>query len=348
MLVTLNAGLEGMNTFGMKVKADVLVEYESAEELVSFLGDDRFAAVRKKPYLSIGSGSNLLFTGDFHGTLLCSRIGGVSFSSSGEDTVLARVGAGVVWDDFCALAASEGLWGPENLSLIPGTAGASAVQNIGAYGREAADIIEEVVCLETDTLTTVRFSPHECRYGYRESRFKGEWKGRFIVLEVVYKLSRKYSPYLDYAHVRDSMIKVYGPEPECGYTPLEVRSCISDIRRSKLPDPSVKGNAGSFFKNPFVSAEKYMEIASSSPVPVPHFVNPDGSVKIPAAWLIDRSGLKGFRLGGAAVCETQPLVLLNDSGNAAPDEIIALENHVISTVRKNFGITLYPEVEHIR
>ena len=347
MLVTLNAGLEGMNTFGLKVKAGVLVEYESPEELVSFLTEGRFAAVRKKPYLCIGGGSNLLFTGDFQGTLLCSRIGGVTFLPSGPDTVLARVGAGVVWDDFCALAASEGLWGPENLSLIPGTAGASAVQNIGAYGREAADIIEEVVCLELDTLRTVRFAPEECGYGYRESRFKGEWKGRYIVLEVVYRLSRKYSPYLDYAHVRDSMAKVYGPEPEEGYTPLQVRRCISDIRRSKLPDPSVKGNAGSFFKNPFVSEEKYLEIAAESPVPVPHFINPDGSVKIPAAWLIDRSGLKGFRLGGAAVCATQPLVLLNESGEASPAEIIALENHVTETVRKNFGITLHPEVEHI-
>ena len=347
MKIVRDASLLPLNTFGMDVRCAVLIDYSSEDELVAFLRDDEYSEFRVGPLLSIGSGSNMLFTGDFPGVALHSSIMGIDFASNRDGSVTARAGAGVIWDDFCLRCAEEGLWGPENLSMIPGTVGASAVQNIGAYGREVSDIISEIVCLDTHTLQRCRIRPSECGYGYRQSRFKGEWKGRYIVLEVSYRLTRNYSACLDYSHVRASMQELYGPEPERGYTPSEVRGCICRIRSGKLPDPSVTGNAGSFFKNPFVDAGVFERICEKEGLVPPHYDAGEGLVKIPAAWLIDRCGLKGHRSGGAAVCESQPLVIVNATGTASPEDIITLENEVVDTVRARFGITLQHEVEHI-
>ena len=329
--------LSSRNTFGMKVSCAMYIEYTSVEELKSIL-----AEALPQPVFHIGGGSNLLFRGDFPGTVLHSAITGIDFHGDGDE-VIAEVGAGVVFDDFVAESCRRGLWGVENLSLIPGEAGASAVQNIGAYGVEAGDVIDKVFCIEDSSGKEVVFRASECAYGYRDSRFKHE-KGRYIVTKVTFRLTRRYCPSLGYGNIKAAL---EGRDLEA-LTPSDVRDAIIRIRREKLPDPAEIGSAGSFFKNPVISKEHFDRILASVPDgKVPHFDLPDGTVKVPAAWMIDTCGFRGAVRGGAKVFEKQPLVIVNDSGSASPEDIIALEDEVIAAVRDRFGVTLHPEVEHI-
>ena len=341
-----NYDLSGHNTFGMKVRCALYIEYETVEELQNLQWKEL-----PQPIMHIGAGSNLLFTGDFPGTVLHSAVKYMKFVDMGLDEVLMTVGAGVVFDDFVARCCEVGLWGAENLSLIPGEVGASAVQNIGAYGVEAKDIIAGVVCLDTTDWSKTIFKTPELAYGYRDSMFK-HCKGRYIVTSVLFKLTRKYSPKLDYGGVRAAL----EGRDLTALTPADVRDAIIGIRRAKLPDPAEKGSAGSFFKNPVISREHFERIeavvasraAAGSPAPsVPHFDLPDGTVKVPAAWLIDSLGFRGAVNGGAKVYEKQPLVIVNESGSATPEEIMALEQGIISKVWETYGIELHPEVEHI-
>ena len=348
--------LTKMNTFGMKVKARCFIEYDSVADLV----DIEFEELAR-PVLHIGGGSNLLFTDDFKGTVLHSKIDFIEILDTdrcaGEalsqetisSTVLVSVGAGVVFDDFCAWAAEEGLWGVENLSYIPGEVGASAVQNIGAYGVEVKDVIHKVYCYDTVEEEFVSFGVEECAYGYRDSIFKRpEIKGRYIVTHVVFALSREPQPRLDYGHIRDA-VSAAGEH----LTPSSVRKVIIRIRKEKLPEPSVAGSAGSFFKNPVVSKEQFDRIEAAakaelgSEYKVPHYDLPDGQVKVPAAWMIEQCGWKGRRSGGAAVWEKQPLVIVNITGEAYPEEIIGLEKRIVASVKAKFDVELHPEVEHI-
>ena len=378
--------LTGMNTFGMKVKARCFMEYDSVADLV----DIEFGELAR-PVLHIGGGSNLLFTDDFKGTVLHSKIDFIEIldkcqctpadaSSEGNgssDTVQVSVGAGVVFDDFCAWAAKEGLWGVENLSYIPGEVGASAVQNIGAYGVEVKDVIRTVYCYDTVEEAFVHFDVSECSYGYRDSFFKRpEYKGRYIVTHVVFNLSRDPRPRLDYGHMAERVTEAMAGSDNM--TPALIRKVIIKIRKEKLPEPSVMGSAGSFFKNPVVSAEHFARIEAAAKAEfgedykVPHYVVPadchsipeipaspsaEGScveagekqnlIKIPAAWMIEQCGWKGRRSGGAAVYDKQPLVIVNYTGEAFPEEIIGLERRIVESVRKKFGVELHPEVEHI-
>ena len=256
------------------------------------------------------------------------------------------MGAGAVFDSFVEWACSRGLWGAENLSLIPGEVGAAAVQNVGAYGVEASDIIVRVNCFDMQAREMVTFENADCRYGYRSSFFKGEGKGRYIITSVLFRLSRKYTPKLEYGGIRSAL---------CGRQPMhpdDVRRAVVDIRRAKLPDPSETGSAGSFFKNPVITREHFDRIVEEvrrecgEDVKVPHFDTPEG-VKVPAAWMIERCGLNGAPLGGAAVYDRQPLVIVNLSGNASPTDVVALEKRVIAAVKDKFGVELHPEVEHI-
>ena len=402
-----------MNTFGMKVKARCFMEYDSVADLV----DIEFEELAR-PVLHIGGGSNLLFTDDFKGTVLHSKInfieileeghgggveklnpshsgewapptheavGGHGFSNHPHDphTVLVSVGAGVVFDDFCAWAAKEGLWGVENLSYIPGEVGASAVQNIGAYGVEVKDVIRTVYCYDTVEEEFVKFDVEECEYGYRDSVFKDpEVKGRYIVTHVVFALSRTPQPRLDYGHLRDAVMASSvslssDPRPATSslthplagggmslpsdteeammsrLTPALIRKVIIKIRKEKLPEPSVMGSAGSFFKNPVITAEHFARIEAAvrselgAEYKVPHYDLPDGMVKVPAAWMIEQCGWKGRRSGGAAVYDKQPLVIVNYTGDAYPEEIVGLERRIIASVKAKFDIDLHPEVEHI-
>ncbi|MBR1872976.1 MAG: UDP-N-acetylmuramate dehydrogenase [Bacteroidales bacterium] len=340
---SMNCSLALMNTFGMKVSAGCVVEYDSIEELVEALGDGSLP----RPFLHIGGGSNLLFTGDFPGTVLHSRIRFIQPVRL-QDHVLVRVGSGVLWDDLCAWASDHSLWGLENLSLIPGEVGAAAVQNIGAYGVEAADVIETVECYDIKEKTMVSFKAAECGYSYRSSRFKEDWKGRYIVTAVSIRLTSDYSPRLEYGNIRSALTDRYGSfEVESGIlTPSRLRDTVIAIRRDKLPDPSVMGSAGSFFRNPVVGREVYENVCRIYGGEAPHYDLPEG-VKIPAAWLIDQCGWKGFSEGNAGVYEKQALVIVNRNGKASPDEILSLERRIVESVAARFGITLIPEVEHI-
>ena len=352
--------LTKMNTFGMKVKARCFIEYDSVADLV----DIEFEELAR-PVLHIGGGSNLLFTDDFKGTILHSKInfieildaasrhseeqGDVAISSK----VLVSVGAGVVFDEFCDWAAKEGLWGVENLSYIPGEVGASAVQNIGAYGVEVKDVIKTVYCYDTIDEEFVNFDVEDLEYGYRDSAFKDpEIKGRYIVTHVVFALSRTPQPKLDYGHLKEA-VYCHSERSEESLTPALIRKVIIKIRKEKLPEPSVMGSAGSFFKNPVITAEHYARIEAAAKAEhgadykVPHYDLSDGTVKVPAAWMIEQCGWKGKRSGNAAVYDKQPLVIVNYTGEAYPEEIISLERRIISSVKAKFDIELHPEVDHI-
>ena len=299
----------------------------------------------------IGGGSNLLFTGDFPGTVLHSAIRHIDVISDSDDEVLVRVGAGVEFDKLCEWAAGRSLWGPENLSHIPGEAGAAAVQNIGAYGVEAKDIIREVRAFDLVSRKFLTFSVEECNYGYRDSFFKSpEGKDRYIITGIVFAFRRNGSPILEYGNLRETLLSRC-PCP----TPSDVRETIISIRRTKLPEVGEVGSAGSFFKNPVVSREVFgnvVRISGRDEASVPHYPvpGPGGEpwVKIPAAWLIDQCGWKGAVRGGAGVWPSQPLVIINASGDASPEEILALEECIRMSVSDRFGIVLSPEVEHIQ
>lgn len=335
MRIQLNYDLGAQNTFRMKVSCACYVEYENVKELEG-LNFDRLP----KPLLHIGEGSNLLFTGDFPGTVLHSNIEFIKYIDMGFDDVPVMVGAGVEWDHFVSETCRHGLWGAENLSLIPGEVGAAAVQNIGAYGVEIKDILSGVVAFDLQERKKVKFSREECRYGYRDSLFKQPGsKGRYVITSVLFRLSRKPAPRLDYKGIREAL---EGLDPQ---NPQQVREAVIRIRRQKLPDPEELGSAGSFFKNPVVSREEFARISPDGSAP--HYDLPDGTVKVPAAWMIDRCGFKGATEGGAAVYEKQPLVIVNQSGTATPQDVLALEQRIINGVRERFGVTLHPEVEHI-
>ena len=351
------------NTFGLKVSCACFVEYGSVAELEGLwkrnrdglglpeTGGTADETAFPSPILHIGRGSNLLFTKDFPGTVFHSDIKFIEVDG-GSDAVSVEVGAGVLWDDFCRWCAEQGLWGPENLSGIPGETGAAAVQNIGAYGVEAKDLIRLVKCFDCITGKVVAFRPSECRYGYRESMFKTSAKGRYVVTSVSFSLSSEPNPKLEYGNVRAAVDKALGDTGK-SLTPALVRDVILSVRNSKLPDPAVIGSAGSFFKNPVVPRSDYERVASIARIGhgddchVPHFDTGSGFIKIPAAWLIDQCGLKGYRDGNAAVYERQPLVIVNLTGQAAPEEILAVEKKVSDSVYSKFGIRLQPEVEHI-
>lgn len=327
-----NYDLSGLNTFRMKVRCAKYIEYESVEELASLDFDSL-----PKPIKHMGGGSNLLFTGDFPGTILHSAIRHVKYVDMGFDEVPVIVGSGVVWDKLVEELCGHGLWGAENLSLIPGEAGAAAVQNIGAYGVEFKDLVSGVSCFDLQERKRCKFTAAECRYGYRESMFK-EASDRYVITSVLLKVSRSAGPRLGYK----------GLEGIDASSPQKVREAVIAIRRQKLPDPEEIGSAGSFFKNPVVSALEFARIAeiAGSRI-VPHYVLDGGFIKVPAAWLIDQCGFKGAKEGGAAVYDKQPLVIVNASGHASPEDVLELERRIIAGVHQKFGVSLSPEVEHI-
>ena len=386
--------LSQRNTFGMKVSCRLYVEVTEPEDLLALDFDSL-----PQPLFVMGGGSNLLFTGDFPGTVLkfagalppndprglkaisdfctCKSPGpgrapdGAIASLQVPEEILVKVPAGVVFDDFCAWAASEGLWGPENLSLIPGEVGASAVQNIGAYGVEAKDIIDTVHAFDRTTRTFVDIPGADCGYGYRTSLFKTDWKGRYLITAVTFHLSAVPQPKLDYGGVRKALEarfpvkpgmteevkpgmteEVVMPDLIGHLTPQMIRETVIGIREQKLPDPKEIGSAGSFFCNPVIEREHFERIvaiakAENGPeYEVPHYDVGD-RVKVPAAWMIDQCGFKGMMLGGAQVYPKQPLVIVNATGAATPEEIVALEQRVIGTIKQKYGIELHPEVEHV-
>lgn len=319
------------NTFGIDVNATRFLEYASVEELKQQIAQGAITT----PFLHIGGGSNLLFTKDYDGLILHSCIRGIEVTEETEQFVSVRVGAGIVWDDFVAYCVRNGWYGAENLSLIPGEVGASAVQNIGAYGVEVKDLITAVETVNFRGEERV-YTVDECEYSYRNSIFKRPENRTVFVTYVCLRLSKKERFTLDYGTIRQELEK---------YPKLTldiVRKVIIDIRESKLPDPKVMGNAGSFFMNPIVSREK-LETLKQKYSRIPYYELNDGRVKIPAGWMIDQCGWKGKALGPAAVHDKQALVLVN-RGGAKGSDIIALSDAVRTSVREKFGIDIHPEV----
>ncbi len=326
------------NTFAIEAKAARFVEYYSVKELKEALGD--FGGKKGGIWrnLFVGQGSNLLFKRCFVGTVFHGNIRGVKVVADEGDSMLVSVGAGMLWDDFVAWCVDNNLYGAENLSLIPGEVGAAAVQNIGAYGSEVSGIIESVEALDTCSLEEKKFSAQDCRYSYRYSFFKDN-PGKFAVHHVVFRLSRTFVPNLEYRALKNEFAGRAG-----GFAAKDVRDFVIGMRKSKLPDPKILGNAGSFFMNPVVSCERFAELQKAFP-DIPHFAT-DKGIKIPAAWLIQQCGWKGRRMGNAGVYEKQPLVIVN-LGGATADEIVSLSKCVIDDVLRKFGITLKPEVQFV-
>lgn len=326
----------GHNTFGIDAKTKCFIEYSSKQELLEAL--QWISEQKMGPIFHIGEGSNLLFTKDFDGTLLHSAIKGKEIVGEDDSHVLLKVGAGENWDEMVDYCTCHNLHGLENLSLIPGEVGASAVQNIGAYGVEAANFIHNVEAIEYSTGIERTFSAQECEYAYRQSIFKNELKGKFAITAVTYKLSKTFTPDLEYAAIKREM-QARGIST---LTAKELRNMIIDIRQAKLPDPKDIGSAGSFFMNPVISKERFDELQAAYPE-MPHYPMPNGRIKVPAGWLIEQCGWKGKRVGNAGVYAKQALVLVN-LGGATGMEVKHLCDMVCQDVKKRFSIEIHPEV----
>ena len=325
-----NYSLLQHNTFGMDVSCRRFLEYESVEEaqqVATILRDSH------QPFLIIGSGSNLLLTGDYDGIVVHSAIRGIE-----EHDAMVTAGSGETFDQLISWCIAHGLYGLINLSLIPGDVGASAVQNIGAYGVEVAQYINKVEVVEIATGKVVTILAAECGYAYRQSLFKTEWKNRYLITRVTYQLSTVFEPHIDYGNIRAELERqgIASPSPE------QLRQVIIDIRRSKLPDPDVEGNAGSFFVNPIVQRSLFEELLTHYP-DMPHYPVDDEHVKIPAGWIIERCGWKGKSLGRAGVHSKQALVLVN-RGGATGNDVVTLCRQIQHDVKAMFGVEINPEV----
>ncbi len=336
-----NISLFPYNTFKIDVSARYFASYATQDELTTILRNE---ICKEFPLLHIGAGSNLLFLDNFNGLVLFSEIQFFKNVTSEinsddddcENNVFVEVGAGVKWDDFVEYCVSKNYYGAENLSNIPGQVGASAIQNIGAYGVEASTIIHAVNCIEVKTGQQYSFKNHELQFGYRMSRFKNEWQGKYIVTSVVYRLSKRKHFYLFYSDLED-VVRQKGE-----LTLQNVRDSIIEIRNAKLPNPEILGNAGSFFMNPIVDNNKFAALKKHYER-IPHYVITEKEIKIPAAWLIEKAGLKGKIFRGAGVHEMQPLVLVN-YGTARGKDILHLADKIRKRVNIIFGIDLNLEV----
>lgn len=320
------------NSFRVRQRAARLVEFDTADDLRSLFADGGPAR-----WTVLSGGNNILFTRDYDGVLLTPVACGIETLDDDGCTALVRVDAGVEWDDLVEWAVARGLWGIENLSLIPGKAGAAPVQNIGAYGCEAKDAIERVHLFRTDTLREETLEAAACRFGYRESIFKHELRGRAVITAIEIRLSHTAAPKLGYGDV-EREVAARG-----GATLRNIREAITAIRRAKLPDPAERGNAGSFFKNPVVDRAVADALSDSWP-DMPRYPAADPSkVKLAAGWLIDRAGMKGYAEGRVGVHERQALVLVN-LGGATGGEVIAFARRVQQAVGERFGIAIDTEV----
>ena len=325
-----NYSLLAHNTFGIEAQCTRFLEYADEKEALEVAALLRASSL---PYIIIGGGSNLLLTRDFEGMVVHSACKGIRREGN-----RLTCGSGEVFDDVVAESIGMGLYGAENLSLIPGEVGASAVQNIGAYGAEAKDLIRSIRAVEIATGNVCIIENAECEYGYRQSRFKQDWKNQYLIVSVEYQFSEDFQPHLDYGNIRAELERKGIAAP----TAQQLRQTIIDIRNAKLPDPKVQGNAGSFFMNPVVSREKYEELVAVYPQ-MPHYTIDADHEKIPAGWMIDQCGWKGKSLGPAGVHDKQALVLVN-RGGATGQEIVDLCNAIRANVKEKFGIDIHPEV----
>lgn len=329
----MNHSLKPWNTFGITRHAHNIVCAESVQPLLSAW---QSATQNHQPVLILGEGSNVLFLDDFSGTVIVNRIMGIDVAED-DDAWHLHVGAGENWHKLVQFTLEKDIPGLENLALIPGCAGSSPIQNIGAYGIELKSVCEYVDCVELATGAATRLSAEECRFGYRDSIFKHEYQDRYVIIAVGLRLAKQWTPILSYG----DLIRL---DPKT-VTAREVFDTVCHMRMSKLPDPKVNGNAGSFFKNPVISREKAAMLLTEWPH-APHYLQADSSVKLAAGWLIDQCQLKGTVVGGAAVHRQQALVLINEN-NATSDDVIKLAHLVRQRVGEKFDIWLEPEVRFI-
>ena len=325
-----DCSLKNFNTFGFDAHSKYFVEVADARELSLVMNFCKEHACR---WQVVGSGSNLLFTKNFDGVTISMATRKIEILSDDGHSVVVRAEAGVVWDDFVGFCVKNSLYGAENLSGIPGTVGASPVQNVGAYGVEAKDIIQQVEYFSTDDLQFKTIVAKDCQFAYRDSIFKHELADRVVVTAVHFKLSRVESYNLSYGNL-GGRVAESGSEPT-----LElVRAAVCAIRDEKLPKPGVIGSAGSFFRNPIVSVEVAQGIAEKYPDVKLYPVDAE-RVKVPAGWLIDRAGWRGFRRGDVGVYEHQALVLVN-YGGATGEQVLALAEEIRCDVKQKFGVEL--------
>lgn len=328
--------LKRLNTFGLDTKASRYASPRDVDTLNRLLEDESRG---QAPILIVGEGSNILFLNDFEGMVLKPGMKGIEpLEENGED-LLVRVGAAENWDKWVAYALEQGWYGLENLSLIPGSVGSSPVQNIGAYGVELKDHFDSLNAWDLKLNRHVKLERESCRFGYRSSIFKEEARGRYIITHVTFRLHKKAALHLDYGNVKEVFTKAGGRSPG------DLRNAVIAIRRSKLPDPEQFGNAGSFFKNPMIDRTLFNCIRVDHP-DVPSYPDDGNQMKIPAAWLIEKSGWKGKRIGNVGTWPTQPLVIVN-YGGATGQDIFEFSERIREDAERLFGINLEREVQVI-
>jgi UDP-N-acetylmuramate dehydrogenase len=328
--------LKDHNSFGISQYASLYTAPANVDQL-AFLAENY--DFENSPYLVLGEGSNLLFTTDYKGIVLNPGIRGTELISEEEDEVIVRVGAAENWDQWVEYSIQQGWYGLENLSLIPGSVGSSPVQNIGAYGVELKDRIAWLEAWDLIRKVSLKMDPSQCHFGYRNSIFKTDSLNRLVITHVAFKLRKRPHLQLDYGKVREAFLK------EGGSTPADLRKVIISIRKQKLPDPTVYGNAGSFFKNPVVDRITFNGMREVSPE-ISFHPQPENQVKVPAAWLIENAGWKGKRLGRVGTWPNQPLVIVN-YGGATGQEILDFSEEIRKDVNHKFGIYLEREVNVI-
>lgn len=332
-----NISLLPFNTFGIDKKARYFVQANSEDQIKLALKEAKRLQV---PILVLGGGSNILLTKDLDALVLKIELKGISVLEEDENHILVEVGAGENWHDFVLHCIENGWAGIENLSLIPGTVGASPMQNIGAYGVEIKEVFHQLTAIHRASGEEKTFDWKACRFGYRESVFKNELKDQYIISRVIFKLSKQPVLKTEYGAIRETLERMGIKE----ITIKHISDAVIQIRQSKLPDPKIIGNAGSFFKNPTIAISSYQELKKIFPT-IPGFPNEEG-IKVPAAWLIEQAGWKGKTFGKIGVHVNQPLVLVNYGGGEGED-IKSLSQKIQESVKKNFGIELYPEVNFL-
>lgn len=325
-----NASLDTYTTFRIEAVCDQLYRIDDPGEL-------QLAAQYLEKPLILGGGSNILPVGVIHRNVVRVELKGIERIEEKADT-LVRVAAGEVWHEFVQWAIAEDLGGIENLSLIPGTVGAAPIQNIGAYGVELDSVVHSVEALELGTGKTVILDKADCGFGYRDSIFKNEYRGLFIITAVTFRLTREHTINTQYGAIRDVLSEWGIHQPNIA----DVSKAVIHIRQSKLPEPSIAGNAGSFFKNPVVTTEHFESLKSRYPE-VPGFPSGENEIKVPAGWLIEQAGWKGKRRGKVGCYDKQALVLVN-FGGATGDEVLAFAREIVESVENQFSVRLDPEV----
>jgi UDP-N-acetylmuramate dehydrogenase len=335
MIIYQNTSLKAYNTFGIDAKASEFVEVKTVEEVQALCSNFNLT---DRNVLVLGGGSNILLTGDFNGMVIRMAVTGIDIVAEDNEHVWIRAMAGEVWHNLVMYCVDHGYGGIENLSLIPGCVGAAPMQNIGAYGVELKSVFENLSAVEIADGNLVEFQRDECRFGYRESIFKHEAKGKYIIVAVVLKLSKHPVLNTSYGAVQQTLEKHHVTHPGI----KDVSDAVIEIRRSKLPDPAVLGNAGSFFKNPEIDPAQFEKLRSDHPA-IPGYPTSQGKVKLAAGWLIEQCGWKGKVVGHTGSHKDQALVLVN-YGGATGGEILSLAQNIRQSVAEKFGVDIQPEV----